>query len=300
MSPPHEYAFTHDELLNIIGSPDGFIKNGQVDGVEGIKYDFHFSGRFLKARYGRELNVKDFPLDVEATSVEAGETVFVLTEELLDLPNDIKAELSNKRKLAHEGVQILGGFCVDPNYKGPLVFGVYNFSSEPFPLIKGKKIIAAQFYRLSEEEQGEGEYPKPNPIEGFPRDVIARIGRFHGISNQALEKRVEELSTVVHGLRDDFERRQDWFLKFERSIDEINKALKSLDEIIGGNLKREIEERQRGQDQLSRLLRETRERADRHDLLLKFLGFIVGGVVVAVIAYYVIRLISASTATPAP
>ena len=59
--------------------------------------------------------------------VEPGEVVFVLTEERLDLPRNMIAVLSQKRKLFNQGIQVLGGFCIDPLYRGKLLVGLYNF-----------------------------------------------------------------------------------------------------------------------------------------------------------------------------
>ena len=167
-----------------------FLKNGTSACVEGIKYDFRFNGVFLKAQHGKEAHVDDYKgtADNESISIRPGETVFLLTTETLDLPHNIKAELSHKRKIAHLGLLLLGGFCVDPRYKGPLVFGVYNFSAKKFTLDAGRKLIAAQFYELSAEEyEGLDEEERPDALNGFPDDVHLILPHLEGISNDALK-----------------------------------------------------------------------------------------------------------------
>jgi deoxycytidine triphosphate deaminase len=288
---------TQDELLQIVQDPNGFLTNADPSCVEGIKYDFRFSGRFLKARHGRGLNVADFsPADTESIRIEPGETVFVLTEESLHLPKDVKAELSHKRKLAHQGVQILGGFCVDPLYKGKLMFGMYNFSSEPFPLIKGKKLIAAQFYRLSEDEQDSFPVPK-EPIEDFPRDVVGIIRRFVGVSAQALGQKVEELTILVRNLRDDIDKRKEWFEKMEGFIASLGKSVQELKE----SLEEERARRQKGEDALAERLGQIDKMALRHDILLRVMNWIGGlilAVVTGVVVYFVIQGLTGTMPSP--
>lgn len=58
--------------------------------------------------------------NVDEFVIKPGETAFVTTEETLELPGDVFCQLSTKRKLSHEGILVLGGFYVDPNYKGKL------------------------------------------------------------------------------------------------------------------------------------------------------------------------------------
>ena len=283
---------TQEQLKQVV-KDQSFIKGGQEGRVEGIKYDFCFSGRFLKAKHGQALNIDDIPkTEVESTRVEPGETVFVLTEERLELPADIKAELSHKRKLAHEGVQVLGGFCVDPLYNGRLMFGIYNFSSEAFPLIKGRKLIAAQFYRLSKDEVGK--FPQPeNPIEDFPRAVTGIIGRFKGVTNQALQQTVEELTMHVRTLREDFDRRGKWFDKTEVFINELRKAISELTV----SLKTEKVQRETGQHELTRLVKDFGDKTLKHGKAFAVI-YVVGGIVLVVFgsvaAYFIIQGIKAN------
>jgi deoxycytidine triphosphate deaminase len=235
---------TQEELRTVIEQGDGYIQSGDKNNAEGLKYDFTFSGRFLKAVHGRELKVSDFaPSDSRSIRVDPGETVFVLTQEYLKLPVNIKAELSHKRKLAHDGVIILGGFCVDPLYEGNLMFGIYNISSEPFPLVQGKKLIAAQFYQLDEIETAA--FPKPGSIVDFPRDVTGIIGRFKGASNEALKTEVEKLAIQMHELRDVIEKREGWLEDFKENLEKIEDLLE-----------RERQERLAGQSDVSKILQE--------------------------------------------
>lgn len=226
-------------MKEAISSKDGFIKNGNIECVEGLKYDLRFSGTFLKAQQGHFVNIDDFPAsDFESRRIEPGETVFVTTLEELHLPENIKGELSLKRKLAHEGILILGGFCIDPLYQGPLIFGLYNFTSSPFVLEKHKKLVAAQFYKLETSELSE--FSMPVSANDLLEDVSKLIHRFSGVSNKALQVRVESLTNAVESLRSEVKDKDEWFDKLKNSIGDLKDLVGSIER----SLDREIFERQ--------------------------------------------------------
>lgn len=123
-----------------------FIEGGDVKCAEGVKYDFRLSQRILKAKFGRPVSANELsPPERADLFIEPGEMVFVLSAERLKLSDTMTAELSPKRKLSHAGILAMGGFCIDPLYDGFLLIGLYNFSSTRFPLLPGKKLIAATF-----------------------------------------------------------------------------------------------------------------------------------------------------------
>src|SRR5258708_30788595 len=107
--------------LKIAISANGFIKGGNLDNIDGIKYDFSLSSRILKGKIKQPIDISALPETRKVDLVvEPGEVVFVLTQETLMLPNDIMATLIPKRKLSHDGIMILGGLSIDPLYEGRL------------------------------------------------------------------------------------------------------------------------------------------------------------------------------------
>ena len=102
------------------------------------------------------------------------------------------AQLSPKRKLSHAGILTLGGFTIDPRYVGRLLLGLFNFSSTPFPLIPGKKVIAATFYKLEGSELGE--FPDPGePLDDFPDELVQVMQKYHPVALQSLTDLVNRL-----------------------------------------------------------------------------------------------------------
>lgn len=233
---------------------EGVIEKGEENCVEGIKYDFRLSNRFLKSKHQGPAKISDFTIATkENFSVEPGETVFVLSEEILHLPKNIKAELSHKRKLAHLGILTLGGFCVDPLYEGYLIIGMYNYSNQPFQLEKGRKLIAAQFYKLSDEEVME--FSKPASLMDFPDDLIQIAKGLRPISLQGLEKKINEISDRFLKIEDDFQKRDKWFNDIQKNIDKLINATSELNT----TLQVEVSARKTGQDTLQVLINNEQE-----------------------------------------
>jgi len=275
-----------DELRKRIESTNGLIERAVSANVEGIKYDFQLSSLILHPRLKAKVDIAKLkPLERATICVEPGETVFVMTEEILHLPRNIKAEISHKRKLAHEGILVLGGFCIDPLYEGHLIFGLYNFSSRPFVLEPGKKLVAAQFYQLEDSELSRGD-EKPQPINEFPKELENMIDAFHASSLLQLESQIKEMRVELQSLRKDFDSQNEWFGKFQKGIDELRDVLE-----------RERQERINGEGMLSKLcaqhettlgdLSKSKITMEVHYKLMRWvIAVLFGGVAVALTLYY--------------
>lgn len=211
-----------------------FIKGGLATCAEGLKYDFRLGTRILKASLGQPVDLSSLP-EVErgAMGVDPGEVLFVLTEERLELPRNIMAQLSPKRKLSHEGILVLGGLCVDPLYCGRLLVGLYNFSSSRFPLRPGKKLIAAVFYELGEDEISELQPVEAN-IEDFPDELVRLIQNYRPVVLQTLQESLVATQRQLDALRTEITSGREWQKQFQTSLDrhdgQIDKLLRGLED----------------------------------------------------------------------
>lgn len=240
---------TGRELLRAV-QESTFIQGGDVSCVEGVKYDFRLSPRILKARYSTPIDASKLgETEKQGLCVEPGEAVFVLTEERLALPNDMIAQLSPKRKLSHAGILTLGGFTIDPGYPGRLLIGLFNFSSTPFPLIPGKKIIAATFYRLEGSEVGE--FPAPDkPLDDFPDELVQVMQKYHPVAIQSVTDLVKRLQDDLTSLKDEIRSHEVWYQRFKDSLDAHNNQIGNL----ATDLKSEVEVRKSGHDQMTKAI----------------------------------------------
>jgi deoxycytidine triphosphate deaminase len=228
---------TGDRLRKAV-EHETFIKGGDVSSVEGVKYDLRMGSRVLKAAYSQPINMEELPA-IERSAM-SGEAVFVLTQEHLELPANYIAILSPKRRLAHGGIIVLGGLSVDPLYSGPLWIGLYNFSSTPFPLHAGRKIIAAMFYELSGSELANFSVPDAAGTGDFPDELITLIKNYKPIElkslSDALANTQKRLDDLTNELRDD----RSWKRDFQEALD---RQSQQLDRLIEG-LREEKEARQ--------------------------------------------------------
>ena len=269
-----------------------FILDGIVSSVENVKYDFHIGGRVLKASYGQPIDLAKIP--EEKRVVEPGEAVFVLTKEKLNLPNNILASLTPKRKLAHGGIITLGGLTVDPMYKGVLLIGLYNFSSTPFPLREGKKIIGALFYELDAPDVDKN-IISPDEINDFPDELISLIKNYTPVEMNGLGDRVAELGKELTALRSDLANDKTWRDDFKKGLDKHDVQLDKLIQSLNTEVALRAEEDKKMHDKL-----------DGMSKMFWGLGLAKGLVVVLIIAaisatlgYYVPKLLSGSATVEA-
>lgn len=90
----------------------------------------------------------------ESVSIDPGEFALLITEEIVNIPNDKAAFISLKFKHARKGLINISGFHVDPNYTGKLVFSVYNASPSPKMLRQGQPIYMIVFANLTRAVEG--------------------------------------------------------------------------------------------------------------------------------------------------
>lgn len=200
------------------------IVGGDTNCAEGIKYDFRLGKKFLKAYFGR---VMDYETDLRSADdirravVEPGEVVFVLSEEKLALPPNIYAQLSPKRSLSQDGIELMGGLTIDPNYEGYLVFGLRNVAGTPYTLTPGTKIVGANFFELSESEEIDNRN-KPTSIVNFPDKLLLLIEKYKPVNPQNLEKELAELQRAFRESQGELGNDVD---RLNNKVDEIAKDL---------------------------------------------------------------------------
>ncbi len=217
---------TEPELITIISA--GEIVEGGIDkSVEGIKYDFRLGTRILRSG-AKEINTEKLTETERAElGIEPGEMVFVLSEEKLNLPSDIKVELSNKRKLSHCGILVGGGVCVDPRYTGFIVLLLYNFSSTRFPLRPGDKLIAGIFYKLDKSEVSEVRV-EPESIEKFPDDVRALMREYIPFSPNLFNEAIKKFEIRLGSIDERLKERDKWIDDFQAGLNELKVTIGEL------------------------------------------------------------------------
>lgn len=204
------------------------IADGKESSVEGLKYDFAL-GPWMLFGGTAPINAANLSEQERANLVvKPGELVYVMSQEELDLPMDVKADLSLKRKISHLGIMVLGGSSIDPGYKGRLVFALYNLSTRPFPLQIGRKLIAAQFYRLTPDETPPASTRIPEALHEFPNDLVQLMQVYEPATTEGLRQAVSELTKSLDDLRRQVQTKEEWFDRFQRSLDTVTQNVATL------------------------------------------------------------------------
>lgn len=215
------------------GKQNFVIFDGDPQCVDGVKYDFRIGPRFLKPSMDRPIEFKELGIADRSrlARIEPGEVVFVLTEESISLPADMIVMLSPKRSIAHDGIEVLGGFCVDPLYTGRLLIGLYNFSSSSFALEQHRKIIAGLFYRLIDAEQANFSPPRVS-VEDFPEPLVRMISNFQPLNIIDVNTKISELKSELNTLTQHITSSREWQTKFEDNLDKIQKETGKVAELL--------------------------------------------------------------------
>ena len=219
---------TGARLLDAV-QKQSFIVGGDPKCVEGVKYDLRMGNSVLKSSYGQAVEIDRLPeIERSTLRVDPGEVVFVLTMERLNLPRNMIAVLSNKRKLAHSGILILGGSSVDPLYDKQLQVGLYNFSSTVFPLRPGKKLIAAMFYELDESELDQFIIPESTNTDGFADELVTLIKNYKPIELKGVYDELQETKRQLQELRTSLIDDKQWKEDFKKAVELHNQQLGSV------------------------------------------------------------------------
>jgi hypothetical protein len=254
------------------------IEYASTSSIEGVKYDFLLGPDVLLPGGG--------PLHADSSGESQGRRLllmpgslaYVLTKERLKLPKDVKAELSPKRKMSHAGILVLGGFCVDPGYTGRLLFALFNYSTSPFLLRPGKKLIAAQFYQLDSEETPPVHIQEP--IEDFPDDIVRFMTTYEPVTVDGLNTKLEQLRARIDSVAVDVSSREDWFKRIQETYERHDQQIGQLTH----NLEEEHKNRKEAEAEFRQEMRELNKETVRTTLKTGFLYSLTLALIVAALS----------------
>lgn len=187
------------------------IENGSLNNCGALKYDFTLSDEILKSDFSTPVKLMDLSIEERREAlIQPGEVVYVLTREKVNLPTNMYMSLSANRGMSEYGVLTLGGFAVDPGYSGRLMFGLFNYSSTPFPLMPGSKLIGGVFYQLNENETVDIDtLERPKPIDEFPARLVNIISKYSPTGMSSLEESIKTISKQMDALKEELSKNKD-------------------------------------------------------------------------------------------
>jgi dCTP deaminase len=140
--------------------------------------------------------------------IPPGQFAFLLTEETVYVPPTTMAFISMKATFKMKGLVNVSGFHVDPGWKGPLIFAVFNAGPAPIHLQRGLPLFLVWYADLDEESEErktkEGQTTIPpaiiNNLTGASDSLYALDKRLKD-EIERLEHADEKLSDRIHALK---------------------------------------------------------------------------------------------------
>lgn len=86
-------------------------------------------------------------------AIPPGQLALLITEESLNIPNDVVGLISIKFGKKKKGLINVSGFHVDPGFQGKLEFSVYNAGSRQIVLDPGKPLFLIWFSDLESDDK---------------------------------------------------------------------------------------------------------------------------------------------------
>jgi dCTP deaminase len=127
--------------------------------------------------------------DGEPFAIPAGQFGFILTEERVTVPNDALAFISIRATYKFRGLVNVSGFHVDPDFKGRLLFSVFNAGPSPVHLARGDECFLIWYAEL--REPGDSQ-PKISRYDGIPSELTGPLA--NGLQSLAsLDSRINQV-----------------------------------------------------------------------------------------------------------
>ncbi len=129
----------------------------------------------------------------EAFTIPPGQFAYLLTEEVVSVPEDALAFISIRAKTKFRGLVNVSGFHVDPGYCGQLTFAVFNAGPVPVQLKRGQPIFLIWYASLDRETGFKKDGTLHKGID--PVVVTAIAGELQSFSS--LSKKIEDADKAL-------------------------------------------------------------------------------------------------------
>ena len=136
----------------------------------------------------------------EAFTIPPGQFAFLLTEEVVSVPDDALAFISIRAKTKFRGLVNVSGFHVDPGYCGQLTFAVFNAGPVPVHLKRGQPTFLIWYASLDRETAFKKDGATHKGLDSAVVTAIAgELQSLAGLSKK-MENADKALSERVHAI----------------------------------------------------------------------------------------------------
>lgn len=176
------YRCEHEKLI------EGYC----YENVQTCSYDLR-----MGSQYYYDKNKGDDVVNI--SSLQKGEVLkippdaicYVITEESVNMPDDLTASISLSLGLIKCGVMLAAQPPYDPGYKGKTVALLHNLSNEPVKIKYGQHILNIVFTKLStpveQTQKYSGDYQGLNDLKAFCQEV--RVGAVFELKQELMKGR---------------------------------------------------------------------------------------------------------------
>jgi dCTP deaminase len=130
-------------------------------------------------------------------NIPAGQFAFLLTEEVVRIPNNVMGFISLRTGFKFQGLINVSGFHVDPGYQGRLIYAVYNAGPSQIHLNRGLGLFKIWFADL---DGGDAAYARKSSAlienDRISPALVDNVAR-EIMSMQSLSKRLDSITTQL-------------------------------------------------------------------------------------------------------
>ncbi|QQS41228.1 MAG: hypothetical protein IPM63_17995 [Acidobacteriota bacterium] len=138
---------SHTELLRAVET-QSMIGGGIPDRIEGNRYYFRIALAFLHSPNRQIYEPIDSAALRQGWTLEPSETVFVVSNERLSVPQDIRVIVTPSREIQDIGLRLLGERRIEEHFNGRLLLGIFNNSGGAFEIDAGLRYATGTFEHL--------------------------------------------------------------------------------------------------------------------------------------------------------
>jgi dCTP deaminase len=182
--------------------PD-LIKPYDLPSVDCNAYTLHMGQQYYISVDGQSSTRIETLKEGRSLSIPPGQFAFLLTEEVVEVPTSAIAFISMKTDMKFRGLVNVSGFHVDPGFKGPLKFAVFNAGPSPVVIKQGDDCFLIWYANLDNPDDAKHS-KTPSDNEKYKRGITGRDVR--GISGavmslSVLAEKVEKLDNTQNWMK---------------------------------------------------------------------------------------------------
>jgi dCTP deaminase len=184
-------AFWSSEKLQEVIPQQKLVEPFKADRIKHAAYELSLGPEVITT--DGENRKKQKLEDKESVIIQPGHFGLLLTEELVNIPNNALGFISMRASYKFEGLINVSGFHVDPGFSGRLKFAVFNASPTPVYISRGNRVFMLWLSDLDRETKDL--YTKKVPEELTSTDEKRMSGDI--ISLAQLKKELKDVKDTL-------------------------------------------------------------------------------------------------------